>query len=150
MSTYTKILYQIVFGSKDYTAFLNTKNQSQLFAYMAGIIKNKECYPYIIGGHSNHIHLLTSLHSSISLADLVREVKTSSNRFMKDHLSMYRNFPEWQVGYGAFTYEFRRKEGLVQYINNQDSHHRKITFKEELIGLLKEFGIDYDERYLLI
>ena len=63
---------------------------------------------------------------------------------------MYRIFPDWQVGYGAFTYEFIRKEGLVEYINNQESHHRRITFKQELIGLLKEFGIDYDENYLLI
>jgi putative transposase len=65
----------------------------------------------------------------------------SSNRFMKNHLSMYRNFPDWQVGYGAFTYEFIRKKGLIEYINNQEAHHRKLTFKQELAIAVKTPGL---------
>jgi REP element-mobilizing transposase RayT len=150
MSTYTKILYQIVYGGKNFTTFLNENNEDPLYAYIAGILKNKNCFPYIIGGHKNHVHIITSIHPAIALADLVKDVKTYSNKFMKDKRKQYGNFVDWQVGYGAFTYDISHKETLIDYVKGQKTHHQKLSYKEELIGLLEEFGIEYDERYLLV
>ena len=79
MSTYTQILYQIVFGSKNYTPFLNENNQDALYSYMAGICNKKKCKPYIVGGHSNHIHLIVSLHPFQDLSSLIKEIKTASH-----------------------------------------------------------------------
>jgi len=150
MSTYTQILYQIVYGGKNYTSFLNEENEDILYAYMAGILRNKKCFPYIIGGHKNHIHLITSLHPTIALADLVKDVKTGSNMFMKERKKEFNQFTDWQVGYGAFTYDISHKESLIEYVKGQKNHHKELIFREELIGLLEEFGIKYDERFLLV
>jgi REP element-mobilizing transposase RayT len=104
----------------------------------------------MIGGHKNHVHLITSLHPTVALADLVKDVKTYSNKFMKDRGKQYGTFVDWQVGYGAFTYDISHKETLIDYVKGQRIHHQKLGYKEELIGLLEEFGIEYDERYLLV
>ncbi len=150
MSTFTQILYQIVYGGKNYSSFLNEENEQMLYAYKAGILKNKNCFPYIVGGNKNHVHLIISLHPTIALADLVKDLKTYSNKFMKEQNSHFKNFSDWQVGYGAFTYDISHKESLIEYVKRQHNHHSKVSFKEELINLLEEFGIDYDERYLLL
>jgi len=150
MSTYTQILYQIVYGGKKYSSFLNEKNEEPLYAYIAGILRKKNCYPYIVGGYKNHVHLITHLHPAISLADLVKNVKTYSNKFMKDRRMQYSNFIGWQVGYGAFTYDLSHKETLINYVKGQRAHHTKHSYKKELIAFLKESESEYDERYLLI
>ena len=150
MSTYTQILYHIVYGGKNYHSFLDDENENHLFAYISGILRNKKCFPYIIGGHKNHVHLITSIHPTIALADLVKDVKTISNKYMTENEDKFKNFIDWQVGYGAFTYDIAHKHGLIESVKGQKNHHKKTSFKEELIALLEEFGIDYDEKYLLI
>jgi REP element-mobilizing transposase RayT len=149
MSTYTQILYQIVFGSKNYTEFLNMENQGSLFAYIVGILRKRECHPYQIGGYGNHLHILTHLSTTITLADLVRDIKKASHEMMKE-TSLFKLFPVWQVGYGAFTYNVSQKPVLIKYIHNQEEHHRKISFKEELTELLNENMIPFKEEYLLV
>jgi putative transposase len=94
--------------------------------------------------------LITSIHPTIELADLVKEIKTYSNQFIKDRRKQFINFTDWQVGYGAFTYDISHKERLIEYVKGQINHHKKISYKEELITLFIEFGIDYDEKYLLM
>ena len=150
MSTYTKIVYQLVFGSKDYTPFLTPSNKEILFKYIAGILKNKSCHPYIVGGYENHLHIVFDLHPSLALADLIRDIKRSTSRMMKENKSEFRSFPGWQVGYGAFTYSYQSVENLINYVSSQEAHHRKVTFKEELINLCVQLGIPYDDKYLLI
>jgi REP element-mobilizing transposase RayT len=149
MSTYTRILYHIVFGSKDYTAFLTTANKDILFKYIGGILNNKNCHPYKVGGYRNHIHILFDLHPSISLSDLVRDVKRSSAGFMKDHKVSFNRFPGWQVGYGAFTYSVESLNNLINYVSNQENHHKRKSFKEELIEFLTKQGVPYNEVFLL-
>ena len=149
MSTYTQILYQIVFGSKDITDFLNHENQEILFAYIVGILTKRECHSYQVGGYGNHIHILTHLSPSVALSDLVREIKKASHEMMKREKNTFRNFPGWQVGYGAFTYQISLKPVLIKYILNQEAHHGKMTFKAELTGLLKENKVPFREEYLL-
>jgi len=150
MSTYTQILYQIVFGSKDYTEFLIPENQGSLFGYIVGILKKRECHPYQVGGYGNHVHILTHLSTTITLADLVRDIKKASHEMMMREKSLFRLFPGWQVGYGAFTYNISMKPVLIKYIQDQEEHHRRISFKEELTELLNENMIPFKEEYLLV
>ena len=100
MSTYTQILYQIVFGSKDYTSFLTRVNQDILYNYIAGILWNKKCKPHIVGGYFNHIHIVCDLHPAIALSYLVKDIKKASHEMMKREKSIFQQFPGWQVGFG--------------------------------------------------
>ena len=150
MSTYTQILYQVVFGSKKCANFLTGTNQEELFRYIAGILKNKKCFTYIVGGQANHLHLIFSLHRSVALADVVRDVKKASAEMMYKSKGKFIRFPGWQVGYSAFTYSLEAREYLIRYVENQQEHHRRITFREELIGFFKDFGVEYNEKYLFV
>jgi putative transposase len=150
MSTYTQILYQIVFGSKDYTDFLNKENQGFLFAYIVGMLNKRECHPYQVGGYGNHVHILTHLSSTVTLADLVREVKRASHEMMKRDRNLFRSFPGWQVGYGAFNYNISMKPVLIKYILSQEEHHRKTSFRQEMKDLLNENMLPFKEEYLLV
>jgi len=148
MSTYTQILYQIVFSTKNREQTLSKNNRDELYKYIWGVLKNKNCHLYRIGGVTDHIHLVTSLHPSIALASLIKDLKLASS----DHIKTHQLFPEfngWQVGYGAFTYSFKDKDKLIEYVKNQEDHHATKSYIEELIELLKEHGIEYDERYLI-
>ena len=102
MSTYTQILYQLVFGSKDHIPFLSTENQEILFAYIAGILKNKSCHSYIVGGACNHIHIITHIHPTVCPAYLIKDIKEASHILACRERSVFRNFPGWQVGYSGF------------------------------------------------
>ena len=136
MSTYTQILYQIVFGSKDYTNFLNRENQGMLFGYIVGMLKKRNCHPYQVGGYGNHVHIVTHLSPTINLADLVREIKKATHEMMVRDKKSFPYFPGWQVGYGAFTYHISMKPVLINYVLNQEQHHKGVSFREEMIQLL--------------
>jgi putative transposase len=150
MSTYTQILYQIVFGSKDYTAFLNRENQGLLFGYIVGMLNKRNCHPYQVGGFGNHVHIFTHVSPTINLADLVREVKKASHEMMVRDKTSFPFFPGWQVGYGAFTYHISMKSVLIKYVLNQEEHHKQISFRDEMIQLLNENMVPYNEDYLII
>lgn len=150
MSTFTQILYQIVFGSKDYTTFLTRENQGKLFGYIVGMLNKRNCHSYQVGGYANHIHIVTHLSPTINLADLVREIKKASHEMMVRDKKSFPDFPGWQVGYGAFTYHISMKPVLINYVLNQEKHHKGITFREEMIQLLNENLVPFKEEYLLI
>ena len=146
MSSYTQILYQIVFGTK-HRAHTLSGDREILFRFIAGILKNKKCRVYAINGVENHLHILTHLHPSLALADLVKDIKLASSKFIKEQ-KIFKDFDGWQTGYSAFTYSQDRKEILINYIRKQEEHHRKKSFMEEYTELLKEHWIEYDEKYL--
>ncbi len=148
MSTYTQILYQIVFSTKDREHTLAIENRKELFKYIWGILKNQKCHLYQIGGVADHIHIVTHLHPSIALASLVKDIKLGSSQHIK-YKPMFPEFDGWQDGYGAFTYSIKEKDRLIEYVKNQEAHHHKKTYREEFIELLKEHEIDFDEKYLL-
>ena len=148
MSTYTQIIYQIVFSTKNRQPTLAKGKRDDLYKYISGILNNKNCHLYRIGGVEDHIHILTHIHPSVSLAALVKDIKLASSEFIKKE-KLFVNFNGWQEGYGAFTYSIKEKEILIEYIKNQESHHHKKTFKEEYIELLKEHRIEFEEKYLL-
>ena len=148
MSTYTQILYQIVYSTWNREATLNPNARDEIYRYIWGILKDKKCHLYRIGGVSDHIHIITHLHPSISLASLVKDIKLASTELIKSK-KLFPKFSGWQEGYAAFTYAFKDKDELIDYVKNQEAHHRVTTFREELIDLLKEHDIAFDKKYLL-
>jgi len=146
MSTYTQILYQIVFSTRSHENTLAMKELEKLYHYIFGILKNKKCFLYKIGGVENHIHVIMSLHPTVALSGLMKDIKLATSDWIKKE-RIFPYFNGWQDGYGAFTYSIDAKERLIEYVNNQVEHHKKKTFREEYKELLKEHGIDYDERY---
>ncbi len=148
MSTYTQILYQIVFSTKNREPALVSIHRNDLYRYISGILENKKCHLYQINGVEDHLHILTHIHPSIALSDLVKDIKLASTKFIKEK-GLFPAFTGWQDGYGAFTYSIDRKDILISYIKNQEDHHRLRTFREEYRELLTEHGVEYDEKYLL-
>ena len=148
MSTYTQILYQIVFSTKKRKPVLLKENREKLYKDIWGILKNKNCHLYRINGVEDHLHIVTHLHPLISLSNLVKDIKLGSSSYIKEN-QLFPDFDGWQEGYAAFTYTIKEKEGLIRYVQNQEEHHKKMTFKEELLALLKEHNVEFDERYLV-
>ena len=148
MSTYTQIIYQIVFSTKNRETILLKDNRSKLFEYIVGIFKSNKCHLYRINAVEDHVHIVSHLHPTVALASLVKDIKIASSAFIKDK-ALFKHFVCWQEGYGAFTYSFKDKDKLIEYVKNQEEHHKKVTFREEYVALLNEHGIEFDEKYLL-
>ena len=125
---------------------MRTEDLGRIFAYIGGIIKGIGGLPIEIGGMTDHVHILTSLPKTMSLADFVRAVKADSSKWMKQLDPCYAAFA-WQEGYGAFSVSPSFIDKTVKYIRGQAEHHKKRTFQEEYRLFLEAYGIEYDERY---
>jgi len=148
MPSYRQILYHITFHSKNSEkVFFNSEN-NELYKYIWGILKNNNCKLYRINGVEDHIHLVIDLHPSIALANLIKDIKVSSSIWIKSR-GIYPKFKAWAEGYGAFTLSLKEKDAIVNYVKNQQNHHRKQSFREEYIALLKENGIDFDPEFVI-
>ncbi|OFY82587.1 MAG: transposase [Bacteroidetes bacterium RIFCSPLOWO2_12_FULL_35_15] len=148
MSTYTQIIYQLVFGTKNRETTLSAANRQELFKYICGILQQKNCHVYQINGVEDHIHIVTHLHPSVSLASLIKDIKLASSDYIKKN-NLFPKFGGWQEGYGAFTYSIKEKDRLIEYVKNQEAHHKIKIFREEYAELLEEHGIAFNEKYLL-
>jgi putative transposase len=148
MSTYSQILYQIVFSTKHRKKCLSEQNQEELFKYIWGILKSKKCHLYRINGIEDHIHIVCTIHPSVSLSSLIKDIKLASSKHIKQK-GLFLNFDGWQEGYGAFTYNIKEKNNLIEYVKNQKEHHKNISYKDEFIKLLKENEVDFNEKYLV-
>jgi putative transposase len=148
MSTYTQILYQIVFSTKHRERTMIKKDRPELFQYITGLLKIKNCHLYRINGVEDHVHIATHLHPSVALASLVKDIKLSTTKLIKEQ-NIFPDFGGWQDGYGAFTYHTDATNNLIEYVKNQEEHHRIKTFEEEYRELLKEHKIEFDENYFL-
>ncbi len=146
MGSYRQILYHLIFRTKNSKKTIPLKQSDKLFAYISGIIKNKNDHLYQINGMENHIHILSDLHPGVALADYMRDIKTASSVWLK-HQEEFPLFDGWADGYAALTYSYREKDILINYIKNQQNHHRKESFEVELRRLLESQGIQVDERF---
>jgi Transposase and inactivated derivatives len=144
MSSYRQLLYHLVFRTKDSLPTIKQDHVNQLYAYITGVVKHKNSHLYRINGIENHLHILTDIHPSLAPADFMKEVKVSSSLWMKSS-NLFPAFNGWAVGYGSFTCSYKDMDRLIDYIKNQQEHHRKITFEEEYRILLKKYGIIPDE-----
>ena len=139
--SYTKTFYHIVLRTKRSERSIFQDNVSSLYKYIWGIIKNKQGKLYRINGMEDHIHILSDLHPSVSLADYIKSIKVATSLWMKQSAD-FPLFQGWSEGYAAFTYSYKEKDTIISYIKNQQEHHRKENAADELRRLLKENGID--------
>ena len=145
--TFSQIYIQVVFAVKNRDSLIKSEWEERLYQYITGIIRGKEQKLLAINGTQNHIHIFIGMKPSCCLSDLVREVKKSSNSFIKDNKFSKFKF-DWQEGYGAFSYSHSQIDNVIKYVMNQKEHHKKVTFKDEYIKFLKKFEIEHDEKYL--
>ena len=145
--TYSQIYVQIVFSVKGRENLIDKNWKEELNKYIAGIIKNKGQKPIIVNGMPDHIHAFVGLKPSLAISDLVRDIKNNSSNFINEKKWVKGKFA-WQEGYGAFSYSHSQIENVYNYILNQEEHHKKTTFREEYIDFLKNFRIEYNEKYL--
>jgi putative transposase len=148
MSTYTQIYYHIVFSTKNRVQALAASHREKLFGYIWGILKNKNCHLYQINGVEDHLHILASVHPTVCLADLVKTVKTSSAKWIKEE-GMFPEFSHWQDGYGAFTVSHDDRDFVIEYIKKQEEHHRRVSFADELREFLVRHGVEFNEKFLV-
>lgn len=145
--TFSQIYIQVVFAVNGRQSLIGQEWEERLYQYITGIIKGKEQKILAINGIPDHIHFFIGMKPSCCLSDLVREIKKSSNDFINENrLSKFKFC--WQEDYGAFSYSHSQIGTVIKYILNQKEHHRKKTFREEYIDFLKNFKVEYDERYL--
>jgi putative transposase len=147
MATYTDINYHIVFATKNRIPALHQDHRDDLYRFIWGVLRERKCHLYRIGGVADHIHILTSLHPTVALSDLVKEIKTSSSSWIKGQ-GKFPLFDFWQEGYGAFTVDANARPGLIEYIRGQEAHHRKLGFAEELERMVVEMGLEWKPDFL--
>ena len=145
-STHLSLHYHIVFSTKERRAFIDEPWRERLHAYLGGSVRTLGGVPEAVGGVGDHVHLLVGLRATHCLADVVRDIKSTSSEWV--HQTIKLAVFSWQEGYGAFTVSASQLEVAKQYIANQAEHHRKKTFQEEYRELLVKSGIEFDEKYL--
>ena len=146
-NTYTQIHIQAVFTVQDRDSIIRTAWKDDLYKYITGIIQNNKHKLLAINGMPDHIHLLFGFRPTQSLSDLVQDIKGSSSKWINEKRFLRTKF-SWQEGYGAFSYSKADLLNIIRYINRQKEHHTKRTFLEEYLSLLKEFDIEYDDRFV--
>ncbi|KAF5050567.1 Transposase IS200 like protein [anaerobic digester metagenome] len=146
-NTYSQIYIQTVFAVQNRKALIHNSWEEDLYKYITGIVQNKGQKMLSINGTSNHIHFLIGMKPTCCLSDLVREIKKSSTSFIKDNRFCKYQFT-WQEGFGSFSYSHSEVSNVIQYIENQKLHHRKITFENEYMSFLEAFGIEFKQEYL--
>jgi putative transposase len=144
--TFTQLHYHLVFSTRHREPMLTPQIRERVWDYLGGIIRSEGGISIRVGGTADHVHLLATLHQNQSLAVFMRKLKANSSGWA------HETFPEsrvwWQTGYGAFTVSHSAVDAVRNYIENQEQHHREMSFQDEFRGLLKRHGIQYDERYL--
>jgi REP element-mobilizing transposase RayT len=146
-NTFTQIYVQVIFAVKGRQNLLRKEKKEELHKYITGIVQNSRQRLIRINSVRDHAHILIGLRPDIALSDLVRDIKASSSRWINEKAWMKGKF-NWQEGFGAFSYSHSHLDRVIQYIDRQEEHHRKKTFKEEYLSLLEKFQIKYNPRYL--
>ena len=145
---YTKLIYHIVFRPLGNAPVIAEEHERDLYMYIYGFCNNHQCVLYRIGGMPDHIHMCVGLHPTTAVATFIHDLKIAAGNFMRSRRDLFPMFDKWESSYGASTYAEADKDRIVEYIKNQKEHHRRISTREELETILKEFGIEYDERYI--
>ncbi len=148
MSTYTQILYHIVFSTKNRKNVISYNREAELHSYLSKVLMNHDCFVYLINGTSNHLHIATHIHPKVALSGIIKDLKLSSSKWIKSS-NVFPFFEGWQKGYGAFTTSIAEKDNLYHYIANQKKHHKIKSFNEEFIELLEINSIKFDTKFLL-
>jgi len=145
--TYTYLLTHALFSTKDCQPLVRPEIKSDLYAYMGGIISNLRGKPVLINGPRDHVHLLFVLPATLSFADFMEKLKANSSKWANEH-PPGRGF-SWQTGYTAFSVSQSKLSEIKAYISRQEEHHRKFTYQEEVVALLKKHGVEFDPRFVV-
>ena len=144
--SYASIRLHIVFSTFERRKTITPATQSRLWAYIAGVARKLDAQVFEVGGVADHVHVFATLPATLTAAQLVQKLKANSSRWMRQNgASRF----EWQRGYGAFSVSASATEEVRAYIHGQEEHHRKHTFEEEFLSLLKRYGLEYDPKYVL-
>jgi REP element-mobilizing transposase RayT len=146
-NTYTQIHIHTVFAVKNRDSLISIEWRDRLYQYIISIINDQGHKALAVGGTANHVHILLGLRPTQSLSSLIQKVKQGTSEWInKKRFSQFQF--QWQNGYGAFSYSKSQLPNVVNYINNQEKHHAKRSFREEYVDILKKFEVDYNEWYL--
>ena len=146
-NTYSQMYAQIVFAVQGKQNIIHSKHREELHKYITGIIQNRGQKLLAIYCNADHLHLLVGFKPSIAISDLVRDIKAISSKFINDKKWNIGRFA-WQEGFGSFTYSRNQIDNVIKYILDQPQHHKRNTFKEEYLEILKKNEVDYDVKYL--
>jgi REP element-mobilizing transposase RayT len=146
-NTYRKVYLQCVFAVKYRHAALQKEWRGEVFKYISQILKSKGHYPLAVNGYIDHVHLFFDYNGTELIPDLIKDVKKSTNAFIRKKFYKNYNF-QWQEGYGIFSHGRNEKDKIIKYLKNQDIHHSRETFKEEYLSFLNAHDIEYKEEYL--
>ena len=145
--TFSQIYIHLVFSVKGRQNVIHKTWREELFKYISGIIKGRDQRVFAVGGMPDHIHILISVRPNCAVSELVNSVKTNSSKWINSRGFVKGKF-NWQEGYGAFSYGQSQLDNVIQYINNQEQHHQRRSFKEEYIEFLQRFNVNFEEKYL--
>jgi REP element-mobilizing transposase RayT len=142
-----KLLVHLIYSTKHRAKLLPHEPYKELHAFCGGVLKNHKCHLIEMNNVADHVHLLFDLHRTEALSDIVRELKASSSKWLKDQSPAYRSF-EWQDGFGAFSLGMSQKLGAIAYLQSQQEKHAVISYEDEFRGFLDAYEVVYDERYV--
>jgi putative transposase len=146
-NTYTKLYIQFVFAVKYRESLIEKTWKNELYKYITGIVQNNKSKMLCVNGMEDHIHIFIGYKPSVPIPDLVKDIKVASSLWIKEKKLAKGKF-NWQEGYGAFSYRLRDVDEICKYIQNQEIHHKKKNFRDEYTVLLRDFAVDYDDKYL--
>jgi len=146
-NTYSQIYIQTVFAVSERQSLIQPDFKEELYKYITGIVKNQGQKLISINGMSDHVHILIGLRPAMALADLVKEIKSDSTNFINKKKRIRGRF-SWQEGYGAFSYGHSQLDTIIRYIQNQEKHHSRRSFRDEYLSLLRKFDIGFEEKYV--
>lgn len=143
----SKVYVHITFSTKDRQNLIDQNLKESLYQYIGGVCRGLECNPVQVGGHTDHVHILCLLSRKISQMELLEEIKKQSSKWVKTRGNEFSNF-YWQDGYGIFSVNPTQINVVIEYIKNQEMHHKTVSFQDELRAFLKKYKVEYDEQYI--
>jgi putative transposase len=146
-NTYHQMYVQTVFAVKYREATIAANWKDELFTNIGNLINEAGCKSLIVNGIEDHVHCFFALKPSVSVSNVMQSAKAKSSKWINENRLLPHRF-EWQEGYGAFSYSQSQIDAVYKYVQNQEAHHKKQTFREEYIAMLVKFGVDFDERYI--
>lgn len=146
-NTFYQVYIHIVFSVKKRELLIPKDKKEDLHKYISGVVENKNCKMIAINSMPDHIHIFIGLHPLISISELVKDIKISSNKFINEQKWTKTKF-QWQDGFGVFSYGKSQIDRVYKYVLNQDEHHKKKTFKEEYLEFLNKYGIEYKSEFV--
>jgi putative transposase len=146
-NTFFQIYLQFVFAVQNRQSLIAKQHKEELHKYITSLVQYRKAKMLAVNCMPDHTHLFVGFKPTILISDFVKEIKVESNEFINSKDWVKGKF-SWQEGYGVFSYSQSHVDNVVNYVLNQEAHHQKKTFKQEYLGLLKKFELQYDERYV--